>query len=235
MFVGAGRIGQDSVDRHVDYFRLRALAKKTVAFLKFLMTGPFHIDEERQIVAELRAGSYDAFERIYHRYKAPVAVVVFRLLKSQEQVEDLVQDLFFRVWQHRKRIDPEQPFSAYLFRIAENLVFDSFRKISKDKRLQADILRSARVFTNEVEVAYIAKEDQDLLREAIQLLPQKRREVFVLCKLERKTYEEVSKSLNISLSTVNDHIYKANLFLRQHFANATYLLFLATYLLVAAP
>ena len=67
MFVGAGRIGQDSVDRHVDYFRLRALAKNTVAFLKFLMTGPFHIDEERQIVARVyrRAGS------LLHRERRP--------------------------------------------------------------------------------------------------------------------------------------------------------------------
>lgn len=198
-----------------------------------MLIGPFHIDEERQLVAQLREGSYEAFEQIYHRYKAPVAVVMFRLLKSQTQVEDLVHDLFFKVWQHRLRIDPERPFSAYLFRIAENLVFDAFRKISKDKRIQADILESmSSPSVNQTEISYIAKENNKLLHEAIKLLPQKRREVFVLCKLEHKTYEEVSKTLNISLSTVNDHIYKANRFLKQYLGSATIVLFWIEFLLV---
>lgn len=199
------------------------------------MTGSFHSKDDRRLLTQLRDGNYGAFEQLYHRYKVPVTIVMFRLLKSNAQVEDLLQEVFFRVWQNRERIDPEKPFSAYLFRIAENLVFDAFRKISKDKRLRETILQSMAVCANEVETNYISKENQKLLDDAIDLLPPKRKEVFVLCKIELRSYEEVSRLLNISLSTVNDHIYKANNFLKQHFANHNTYLFLILNLFITAP
>ncbi len=175
--------------------------------------------EEREWLILLRGGSYSAFEFIYHRYKSRIAGAILRMLKDPDLVDDLLQELFVRLWEHRSTIDPDQSIKAYLFRVADNLVYDTFRRIAKDKRAQERIFGLMTEIGSETEDQFLAQEERRAIEAAIALLPPKRRKVFVLCKLESKSYEEVSSLLNISLSTVNDHIYKANQFLRQYLSN----------------
>lgn len=174
---------------------------------------------EKAVLSQLRDGSYEAFEYIYHRYKVRLAASMLRLLKSTDFVDDLLQELFVRLWEHRESINPEQPIKAYLFRIAENLVYDTFRRLSKDRRLQDQLFHAMEEIGADIEKQFFMQEDRQAIEAVIAMLPPKRRQVFTLCKLESKSYEEVSSLLNISLSTVNDHIYKANQFLKQHLAN----------------
>jgi len=174
---------------------------------------------EKAVLSQLRDGSYEAFEYIYHRYKLRLAASMLRLLKSTDLVDDLLQELFVRLWEHRESINPEQPIKAYLFRIAENLVYDTFRRLSKDRRLQDQLFHAMEEIGADIEKQFFMQEDRQAIEAVIAMLPPKRRQVFTLCKLESKSYEEVSSLLNISLSTVNDHIYKANQFLKQHLAD----------------
>jgi len=174
---------------------------------------------EKAVLSQLRDGSYEAFEYIYHRYKLRLAASMLRLLKSTDLVDDLLQELFVRLWEHRESINPEQPIKAYLFRIAENLVYDTFRRLSKDRRLQDQLFHAMEEIGADIEKQFFMQEDRQAIEAVIAMLPPKRRQVFMLCKLESKSYEEVSSLLNISLSTVNDHIYKANQFLKQHLAD----------------
>lgn len=181
--------------------------------------------EEKTVLLQLRRGSYRAFEWIYHRYKTRLAASMLRLLKSPDLVDDLLQELFVRLWEHRKSINPHQSIKAYLFRIAENLVYDAFRRLSKDKRLQDRLFRAMEGVEANIEEQLLVQEAREVIEAAIAMLPPKRRKVFMLCKMESKSYEEVSSLLNISPSTINDHIYKANQFLKQHLADQTISLF----------
>ncbi|WP_262245935.1 RNA polymerase sigma factor [Parapedobacter soli] len=172
--------------------------------------------DERHLLEQLRAGDHDAFVEIYHRYKLRLAGNFLRILKSSELAEELLQELFVRLWIRREQIDPEQSIKSYLFRIGENLIRDTFRKAAKDKRIQQYLQTAVSGIYSHVEELLISSETRTELYHAIDLLPPKRREVFRLCKLESKSYEEVSQLLNISPGTVNDHIRKANSFLRQY-------------------
>ncbi len=172
--------------------------------------------EEKRLLEQLRVGNHDAFAEIYHRYKLRLAGNLLRMLKSPELVEELLQELFVRVWVHRDQIDPEKPIKAYLFRIGENLIRDTFRRAAKDKKIQQYLFTAVSESYSHVEELLVASEARAELYQAIELLPPKRRKVFVLCKLEAKSYEEVGKLLKISTGTVNDHIRKANAFLRQY-------------------
>ncbi|GGC17069.1 DNA-directed RNA polymerase sigma-70 factor [Parapedobacter defluvii] len=174
--------------------------------------------EDRDLLVQLREGSHVAFQTLYHRYKMRLAGNLLRMLKSPEWVEEVLQDLFMRLWSHREQIDPERPIKAYLFRVAENLVRDMFRRAARDQRMQQHLLQAMSEAYFHVEERLISQELKEELRMAIELLPPKRREVYVLCKLEAKSYEEVSQLLHISSGTVNDHIKKANLFLRRYLA-----------------
>src|SRR5690606_31830867 len=131
------------------------------------------------------------------------------ILKDRDLVEDTLQELFFRLWERREQIDPAQPIQGFLFRIATNLAHDHFRKLARDERLAEAFWDAAMAGTEAVGGSYPAELDKALY-EVIDQLPPQRRRVFLLCKFESKTYEEVSKLLGISVPAVNDHITKAN-------------------------
>ena len=105
--------------------------------------------------------------------------------------------------------------NIYLFRIAENLTYDLFRKIARDKKLQSELIAQACPGYRHVEEEICSKESVEMLREIIIALPPQRRKIFRLVKLEGRTYAEVSKLLNISTSTINDHVVKATKFIRE--------------------
>ncbi len=179
------------------------------------MSKNFEIDEY-SLLLRLRDGEPIAFELLYNKYKGRLAKNLYKLLKSWEEVEEVLQELFVRVWDNRRKIDPQKSFQAYLYRIANNLVYDYYRKIAKDKVLMEKLWDQLNV----IDLSEIVKDqiitDKELMR-TIDQLPAQRKLVFKLCKLEGKSYAEVSQMLNISHAAINDHITKANRFIQQHY------------------
>ncbi len=174
--------------------------------------------DERELLQRFQQGDHLAFREIYHRYKRRVAGNLLRMLKSQDLVEETLQELFVRIWTNREKLDIDQPIKSYLFRIAGNLVRDMFRRAARDKRLQEQLIYAIDQAYSHVEEAVYHSESESELHRVINLLPPKRRKVYVMCKLEAKSYEEVANLLHISQGTVNDHMKKANAFLKSHFS-----------------
>ncbi len=176
---------------------------------------PTPITDEKDLLLRLREGDHRAFESIYHAYKSRLIHNLLRMVKSRELVEELMQDLFLSLWENRARIDPAQPFKAYLFTVAGNLAKNMLRKAAYDQRLYAFLLSAASdaAYTH-IEEQLATKENKALLEQLLDKLPPQRRKVYRLCKLEGKSYREVSEALGISEGTVNDHIRKANRFFK---------------------
>jgi RNA polymerase sigma-70 factor (ECF subfamily) len=128
------------------------------------------------------------------------------------------------VWENRETLDTELSFSAYLHRIAKNRIIDIYRKSNRDKILEARLTASRSVAYSHVEETVIEKEERELILYAIEQLPTKRKLIYKLCKIEGKSYQEVSELLGISVHTVNDHIKKANSFLKELLSNPKELL-----------
>jgi RNA polymerase sigma factor (sigma-70 family) len=177
------------------------------------------IIDEKELLLRLRDGDYTAFEKIYSNHKKKIAQRLIRLLSSRDLVEDLLQELFIRLWNNRERIDVEKPIEAYLYRIATNLVNDYFREISRDKKLAEELWHRISEIYNPFDEVSEVNADSELFR-SIDKLPEQRKKVFMLCKLEKKSYAEVSRLLEISEAAVNDHITKANRFLRDNYDKA---------------
>ncbi len=169
----------------------------------------------RDLVKFLTEGNEAAFEALYHLYSRRLALFLIKLLKSEDLACEVLQDVFVKVWNNRKNIDPAQSFRSYLFRIAENCVHDFFRKAARDKKLQEALIRNTCKDYNPVEDTVYMKERNRLLREAIEALPPKRRQIFQSVKIEGRSYEEVSHMLHVSVSTINDHIVKATKSIRE--------------------
>ena len=166
-------------------------------------------ENENELVTRLRDDNQEAFAQLYRLYSGRLLGYIIRLVKSDWYAAELLQDTFVKLWNNRKNIDPDGSFRSYLFRIAENNVYDFFRKAARDKKLQEAIIKNACENYRHVEENLLTKENEQILQDAINLLPPKRRQIFQLIKIEERSYEEVSTLLNISVSTINDHIVKA--------------------------
>nr|WP_121269793.1 RNA polymerase sigma-70 factor [Pedobacter schmidteae] len=157
----------------------------------------------------LRQGDEPAFAELYKIYGPRIYSNLKRLTKDDELAKELLQEVFFKVWEKRDGLNVAVSFQAYLYKISENMVRDFFRRASRDKKLMEHLVNAASEFYSTVEDLYISKEDQGLFQKAIDELPPQRKKIFKLCKIEGKSYEEVSVLLGVSTSTVNDHIVKA--------------------------
>ncbi len=177
-----------------------------------------HVTDERQLLEELVSGNADAFTDLYYRYGAQLHAHLLRMIKSEETAREIYQDIFMKIWERREGIDVDKPFGAYLYRIAVNKVYDHFRKIAREKRLANSIAASSEGFHRDTENGLLYDESLRLIHKAIDQLPPARRQIYMLCKIENKSYEEIAALLGISTSTINDHIVKANRFLKKALA-----------------
>lgn len=164
-------------------------------------------ENEHMLLTQVRQGDARAFEEIYRIYSPLLYGHILRMVKSASTTEELLQDVFQRLWEYRGKIDPDKSFKSYLFTIARNLVFDYFNNTSR-QRIAENYLQQ-RDAVSGVQYLLEEKETADILKEAIQQLPPQRKLIYTLCKVEGKSYEDVSRNLGISMSTVSDHIVKA--------------------------
>ena len=178
-----------------------------------------HPQDEKNILLELIEGSEYAFEQIYRLHSSRLFGRLLKLVKSDVQAEEILQNVFLQIWVNRRSIDPEKSFRSFLFKIAENKVYDFFRKVTRDKNLESKLIALATDNHRIIESFKSGDENLAILQKAIEGLPPQRQQVFRLCKLEGKSYREVSEMLGISASTISDHIVKGTKSIRDYFDN----------------
>lgn len=180
----------------------------------------------------LRCGEERAFEELYRIYSARIYRSILNMVKDKEVASELLQDVFIKVWEKREVIDADNSFRSYMFTIARNMVYNYLKKSSLEMQMTAYMAATKSEFYTHVEENVLHKEIEDSLNTAIDMLPPQRKKIFILCKIEGKSYEEVSKLLGISMATVNDHIVKATHFLKHQLKDVsqTYMVLLFTFL-----
>jgi len=175
--------------------------------------------DEKQLLERLKSGDEKAFERLYWNYSPQIFRKLLKLVKKEEIGEELLQDVFLRIWEKRETIDTEKSFRSYLYRIAQNLVTDLFRRAAYDRKLLDHLIAASTELYNPIEDKINTEGGNAVLQLAIDTLPPQRRKVYTLCKIEGKSYEEVSVLLGISTSTISDHIVKATKSLKVYFSS----------------
>lgn len=171
--------------------------------------------DEKALLLRLRDGDGAAFEKIYHLYSGRIYGNILKLVKEKEAAQELLQDVFVLVWEKRLSIDVERSFSSYLFTISRNLVYNFMKRLAVEKKMYAHFSNFNSELYLHVAEDFDQKENADILKRAIHALPPQRRKIFTLCKIEGYSYDQVSQMLNISTSTINDHIVKATRTLKQ--------------------
>lgn len=177
------------------------------------MNAPIATDEN-ELLIKLRNGDQHAYITLYNLYKMRLAANFIKLLRDDELAKDALQDLFMRVWAGRQNIDPGQSFRSYLFRIAENLTIDYYRKAARERAYQEKMLIADNQWYRHVEEQMLSKENIALVRAIIEKLPEQQRKVYTMHKIDGNSYKEISELLGISLSTINKHVHFAHKFVK---------------------
>src|SRR5690606_18363053 len=115
----------------------------------------------------------------------------------------------------REGIDPDRPFKAYLFQSARNLVIDYYRKASADKQLQQRMMAGFDTAYSHVEEKIMLGERAAIVHHLIEQLPPERRQVFILHKIEGKSYKEITELLGIDAAQIAKHVYHSTRYLKQ--------------------
>ena len=172
--------------------------------------------KEKELLIHLRNSDKEAFDEIYNRYYLKLRSYVLKFVKVSQYAEDIVQDAFLKIWEIRESIDPEKHFSGYLFTITKNLIFKFFKLAANNTDVLNEIVIST--VPQEIEEGNIVewKELANEIQKAIQMLPAKRKEVFLLCKEEQMSYDEVSEKLGISRNTIKEHMVLAMKFIKNY-------------------
>ena len=165
--------------------------------------------EEKDLLHRLKNDDRNAFIAIYEFYRQPLRAYIFRYVKAPAYAEDILQDVFLKLWEIRSRINPDLSFKAYLYRITRNLVYKFLKKIASDESLVDTILHHYQPDEKQPQLKLEWKEYEQKISEAILQLPPKRQIVFVMCREQNKTYDEVATELGISRNTVKEHMVLA--------------------------
>lgn len=194
-------------------------------FLPGLILENEELHTEKALLARLSGGDRSAFEIIYRRYVRELYQAAYKRLDNREQVEDLVQDVFLKLW--KRRVDLQvQNLGAYLHTAVRyevlNYVVRNNASVGFYEPLEA-LLPDSDTPDNRL----IAKELLELVYKYAETLPEKRKAVFLLHIKSRLSVDEIAEALNISPKTVHNHLGTAMNGLRKNIA-PTLLLLLAT-------
>ncbi len=181
---------------------------------------------EKELVKKLKEGDSFAFEVLFYKYRNKVKGFAVKIVPAQVDPEEIVQEVFVKLWLKKEAVDPGKDFQSYLFSIAKHLVLDHLKSAVNRKlyfvgeHFQQDLL------IGEGQENMLQEDAEEKLQRLIDEIPERRREIFRLSRFEGLSYKQIAERLNISENTVDSQIRNALAFLRKEFRKFIVLAFL---------
>lgn len=160
---------------------------------------------DHELMARIRAGEEAALQLLVERYWSPLLLHVSRSLPADDAV-DVAQEVFVRVWNSRQHWSPAGEPRAFLYQVARNLTVDRLRHLQLRRRTEP-VLRSE--LDEEVISPMQQAADRELLQAleaAVQVLPPRRREAFVLVRMQGLSLDKTAEAMRLSRQTVANHV-----------------------------
>jgi len=165
------------------------------------------------LVALLQKGDEQAFRSLFVKYSARLYLFSLKFLKDKEDAEDLLNEVFLKIWENRQSLKTNLSFQAYLFTIAYNNIRQRFIKKSREEKY-------IRIFTEEYLANTSEDEDQldyysfmERINEIIDLLPPRRKEIFILSYKDELKNEKIAEKLSLSENFVRKQLSIARKFI----------------------
>ena len=178
-------------------------------------------DRLDQLVRQAKEGNAEAFQELYRAYGKKILNYVYRMTGSRDEAEDLMQDTFVLAYRKLKSLKENARFQSWLFRIAQNNVYQRYRNrppetesVESEETGEFADRESPTEPLRTPEQAFLSQELEQIIQTAIDDLPDKYRQVFVLSAIHKLSYREISEVMSRSLASVKSDIHRARVEVR---------------------
>lgn len=173
--------------------------------------------DDNILLAQLKSGSDQAYEIIYHRYHKRLYSFVYKYLKSRELSEDAVHDVFIKLWDNRLSITSNM--KGFLFSSAKNHVLNMIRNNKRKVLKHVQMEQQKSTSSNRTEEIILYSEYRRILLEGLQELPSGKRAVFEMKSESEMSNSEIAEKMGITENTVKSQYYQASKFIKQYLSD----------------
>lgn len=170
----------------------------------------------QRLASKLKKGDPKAFEDLFHIFEYKILSFIVSYTKSIYIAEDITQEVFIKVWNNRKKINPDKNFQSYIFTIAKRMVLNYMRDyMSKTTSLEDQMHREILCKEN-IESKIIYEEYQYIVEEIVNTFPKKMRSIYIMSRNQGKSHYEIANILGISKKTVKNNLWEALVIIKKH-------------------
>jgi RNA polymerase sigma-70 factor (ECF subfamily) len=192
----------------------------------------FVLYSDEELMQEIKADNMFAFDALYRKYSKRLYKFGYSILKTQEEAENLIQDVYLNLWENRYKVEKDLSIKSYLFTIAYNSAITIIRKKARESKFVEYLKTLQEISEEPVNIAFEYDELTNKLEEIIKVLPQRQKEVYLLHRVEGLKYNEIAERLNISMNTIENHMSRALKTIRKKLSNYSLIAILFCYLFV---
>lgn len=165
----------------------------------------------QQWVAEAKMGEMDAYKRLVNHFEKPLQAIIFRMVLHWEDAEDLAQDTFVQAFRSLHHYEPRGKFQSWLYRIGTRKALDCLRSEARQKEIMQKMSETCRLEYGDTPNPFHVEHNElaQKIENAIGSLKDEQRLAFILSEYEQQSYQEIAETLNLSVKSVEMHIYRA--------------------------
>lgn len=171
---------------------------------------------DRKLIRKLKVGDRNAFQVIFEAYSEPLLHFAYSYLKDSNDTEEIVQDVFLHLWEIKSEVDEEKSLRSFLYKMTVNRVFNHLKHKIVRQKYESYMMNLTPSFSENPEEKLHKKELDERIQELLELLPEQKRKIFIMSRMKGISNAEISEKLGISLRTVENQVYRATKFIKDH-------------------
>lgn len=186
-----------------------------------------HLHNEKDLLLRIAGGEEAAFRVLFDQYRQRLFVFAWQISHSTVEAEEIVQDIFMKLWENREALARVDYPRKYIYTMARNRALDLLGKIARDERLRAAAWANISQGHNITEELLNEKQSRELISEAVATLPEKKQAIFRLSRQEGLSHQEIAREMSLSVQTVKNILTEILKHIRAHLLRHSELLAVA--------
>lgn len=164
---------------------------------------------EKELLLQIAQGNEKAFEQLFNRYHSHTHLVAYKLTHSEVAAEELVQDVFLKIWLRRTELQTVNDFKSFLFIMTRNQSYTTLKRILRQRQVLRQAFAEQTALDNSSDNLILEKDFERFLETAIQRLPPQQQQVYRLSRERGLNRDEMAELLNLSPNTIKTHLSQA--------------------------